>query len=245
MTNVVVLGSGMAAWGAWQRLQAEGISPAVFDKNDFAGGHTASFHSGNGFVFDDGPHISFTEIEEVQDTLAEAVDQEYETLNARVDNWYEGTWVKHPAIAYLHALPEDLIVKILSDFIEANNKPIPDSFNNYHEWLLAQYGPTFANNFPGQYGTKYHTCGPEKMNTSWLGPRLYRPALEEVLLGAVRPPQAEKHYIDKFRYPKKDGFEAYLHPFFEGAKPETWPHGRAHRSIWSGRHFRQRAQRAL
>jgi protoporphyrinogen oxidase len=217
--KTVILGSGMAAWGAFDRLTSEGVKPTLFDKNAYPGGHTASFPNHEGFVFDDGPHISFTEIEEMQNVLADAVDGRYETLNARVDNWYQGVWVKHPAIAYLHALPEDLIVQILDEFIQVSTTEMPEtaSFANYHEWLLAAYGPTFANNFPGRYGTKYHTCGPEDMNVSWLGPRLYRPDLKEVLMGAVRPPRTEKHYIDKFRYPKKGGFEGYLHKFFAAA----------------------------
>ncbi len=215
--KTVILGSGMAAWGAFDRLSAEGVTPLLFDKNSYPGGHTASFPNDQGFIFDDGPHISFTEIENVQAAFAQAVDHEYETLQARVDNWYEGVWIKHPAIAYLHALPEDLIVRIVKEFMEVSQQPLPDSFDNYREWLLAAYGPTFATNFPGQYGTKYHTCGPEVMNTDWLGPRLYRPDLDEVLLGAIRPPRTEKHYIDKFRYPKKGGFEGYLHKFFDAA----------------------------
>ena len=214
MDSTIVLGSGMAAWGAFDRLAAEGVSPKVFDKNSYPGGHTASFEN-NGFVFDDGPHISFTEIEAIRDTLAAAVDNNYETLQAKVDNWYQGHWVKHPAIAYLHGLPTDLVADCLRDFIAAVHSPEPESFANYHEWLLAAYGPTFANNFPGPYGTKYHTVGPELMNTSWLGPRLYRPDLDEVIKGALGPVEKELHYIDKFRYPKGGGFVSYQKKFFD------------------------------
>lgn len=216
MSSTIILGSGMAAWGAFDRLTANGITPRVFDKNSFPGGHTASFET-NGFVFDDGPHISFTEIERIQDHLADAVDQEYEILNARVDNWYRGTWVKHPAIAYLHGLPTDLVSDCLSDFIEAVHSPDPETFANYHEWLVAAYGPTFANTFPTAYGTKYHTVGPELMNTSWLGPRLYRPELKQVIDGALGPVEKELHYIDKFRYPKQRGFVHYLNKFVDAS----------------------------
>lgn len=219
--NIVILGTGMAAWGASQRLHAEGLTPRLFDKNSFPGGHTASFAT-NGFIFDDGPHISFTEIPEVQTVLAEAVDQEYETLNARVDNWYQGTWVKHPAISYLNALQPELVVQILSEYIEVSRQPVrdTDTFANYHDWLLASYGPTFANNFPARYGKKYHTCEAKEMNVDWLGPRLHRPNLEEVLLGAIGPPQTEAHYVDKFRYPKSHGFEGYLRKFFTTVEPK-------------------------
>ena len=102
MTTTMILGSGMAAWGATSRLRAEGITPALFDKNVYPGGHTATFEN-RGFYFDDGPHISFTSVERMQGVFSDAVDGRYEILRADVDNWYQGHWVVHPAIANLYA----------------------------------------------------------------------------------------------------------------------------------------------
>ena len=39
------------------------------------------------------------------------------------------------------------------------------------------------------------------MSTDWLGPRMYRPSLEEMLRGALAPWTPEVHYITNFRYP--------------------------------------------
>jgi protoporphyrinogen oxidase len=51
------------------------------------------------------------------------------------------------------------------------------------------------------------------MSTDWLGPRIYRPSLEEVLRGALSASAPHTHYITHFRYPKRGGFTAYLEPF--------------------------------
>ena len=40
--NFTVIGSGMAAFGAAHRLSAQGITPVMFDKNSYHGGHTTS-----------------------------------------------------------------------------------------------------------------------------------------------------------------------------------------------------------
>jgi len=56
--NIVVLGTGMAGFGAAHRLHAGGITPVMYDKNNYHGGHTASFRYESGFLFDVGPHIS-------------------------------------------------------------------------------------------------------------------------------------------------------------------------------------------
>ena len=119
----------------------------------------------------------------------------------------------HPAIANLHGLPVDLVTRIIEDFVEASTKPTPENFSNYDQWLLAAYGQTFAENFPAAYGRKYHTVDPKLMNTSWLGPRLYRADLGEILRGALAPSPGKQHYVDTFRYPKRNGFAEYLRKF--------------------------------
>jgi protoporphyrinogen oxidase len=46
-----------------------------------------------------------------------------------------------------------------------------------------------------------------------MGPRLYRPALDEVLRGALAPETEDVHYVTNFRYPKTGGFVSFLRRF--------------------------------
>lgn len=217
MTDIKIIGTGMAGCGAAHRLEEAGIRPVIYDKNSFQGGHTASFSFENQYIFDDGPHISFTENSRVKELLAQSVNSEFERIKANVNNYYEGHWVKHPAQCNLYGLPPELITKCLEDFISAQNSTTDVVPQTYEDWLIASFGETFARNFPMRYGEKYHSLHASKMNTSWLGPRLYRPKLEEVLFGAVSPTTPDVHYIDKFRYPTKKGFVAYLDMFLRHA----------------------------
>ena len=66
MALTSVLGSGMAAIGASYRLRQEDVPHVAFDMNAHAGGHTSSHRDEHGFVFDEGPHISFTKDERMQ-----------------------------------------------------------------------------------------------------------------------------------------------------------------------------------
>jgi len=179
MPNIVILGSGMAGFGAAYRLHAEGIAPVMFDKNAFHGGHTASFKD-SGFIYDQGPHISFTKDSRIQDLFADSVDQMYETMQVKLNNYWRGYWPQHPAQLHLHGLPEDVIVKVISDFVEEHKAP-ERPIRNYADWLLTSFGKTFAELFPMQYARKYHLTTADNMSTDWLGPRIYRPSLEEVL----------------------------------------------------------------
>jgi protoporphyrinogen oxidase len=212
MPNIVVLGTGMAGFGAAYRLHAEGISPTLYDKNSYHGGHTASFRNETGFLFDVGPHISFTKDPRIQGLFAESVDQAYETVQINLNNYWRGHWPLHPVQLHLHGLPEDIVVKVISDFVEERQKPeLP--VRNYADWLTASFGRTFAESFPMQYTRKYHTTTANNMSTDWLGPRIYRPSLEEVLRGAISPSAPHVHYITHFRYPSAGGFVNYLRKF--------------------------------
>jgi len=211
-TNIVVLGTGMAGFGAAYRLHAEGITPVMYDKNSYHGGHTASFRFESGFLFDLGPHISFSKDPRIQELLAESVDQQFETIQISLNNYWRGYWPKHPVQLHLHGLPEDTIIKVINDFVESRQAP-EQPIKNYADWLLASFGRTFAEQFPMQYTRKYHLTPAENMSTDWLGPRIYRPSLEEVLRGAISPAAPNVHYITHFRYPKEGGFVNYLKKF--------------------------------
>jgi protoporphyrinogen oxidase len=210
--NIVVLGTGMAGFGAAYRLHSEGITPVMYDKNAYYGGHTASFRYETGFLFDVGPHISFTKDTRIQEVFADSVEQQYETIQINLNNYWRGHWPLHPVQLHLHGMPEDLIVKVISDFVEERGAP-ERPIKNYADWLLASFGKTFAESFPMTYTRKYHTTTADNMSTDWLGPRIYRPSLEEVLRGAISASAPHVHYITHFRYPSAGGFMNYLNKF--------------------------------
>jgi protoporphyrinogen oxidase len=202
----------MAGFGAAYRLNRAGIMPIMYDRNGYHGGHTTSFRYDTNFVFDQGPHISFTKDPRIQDLFADSVDQRYETVQINLNNYWCGYWPRHPVQLHLHGLPEEVIVKVIADFVEERQGP-ERLVRNYADWLLSSYGRTFAELFPMQYTRKYHQTSADNMTTDWLGPRMYRPSLEEVLRGAIAPSSPHVHYITHFRYPSEGGFISYLKKF--------------------------------
>jgi protoporphyrinogen oxidase len=212
MPNIVILGSGMGGLGAAYRLHNEGITPVMYEKNSYPGGQTATLRYDNGFLFDFGPHISFTKDPRIQELFAESVDQRYEKIQINLNNFWRGFWPKHPVQVHLHGLPEDVIVKVISDFVKELHAP-DQPVENYAEWLLSSFGRTFTELFPMLYTRKYHLTTAENMSTDWLGPRIYRPTLEEILRGALSPSSPHTHYITNFRYPAEGGFASYLRKF--------------------------------
>jgi protoporphyrinogen oxidase len=217
---VVILGTGMAGFGAGYALEAAKVPFVCYDRNPYFGGHTRSLRYPTGFVFDEGGHISFTKHQHVREILAENVGGRFEERRLAIDNYWRGRRIPHPVQTNLHGLPTELIVAVIGDFVAASAADRPaqssrgrDGSPSYAEWLHATYGRTFAEVFPMVYGRKYHTTAMENLTTDWIGPRMYRPSLEEVLRGALGNPAAGTHYVDSFRYPSVGGFVSYLEPF--------------------------------
>jgi protoporphyrinogen oxidase len=215
--KLAVLGSGMAGFGAAHRFHEHGFHAVMYDQHGYHGGHTASHVYNGGWTFDEGPHISYTKDERIRDLFADSVGGKFEVLNARVNNYWRGHWIKHPAQVNLHGLPTDLVVQIVKDFIAAQQAPEPH-IATYEDWLLASFGPTFAETFPMEYTIKYHTTEASNMTVDWIGPRLYRPDLDEVLRGALEPNAEDVHYITDFRYPTEGGFVSFLRGFLGEAE---------------------------
>src|SRR5262245_17893127 len=156
----------MAGLGAAHRFHQAGLPTVTFEKHPYYGGHTASHCFAEGFVFDEGPHISFTKYARMAELFAESVGGEYETLRANVNNYWRGHWIKHPAQTNLYGLPVGLITSIIKDFVAAQTMPVGE-VKNYADWLVASYGQTFARTFPMEYTVKYHTTTAENMSTNW------------------------------------------------------------------------------
>ncbi len=211
--GVVILGAGMAGFGAAYHLRSHGVQSQIFEKNKHYGGNASSFNT-NGFIFDVGPHISFTKKERIQLLFAESVKNKYETFNVTVNNLWKGYWIKHPAQVNLHGLPENMVVTIIEEFIETKNAKDP-SIKNFKDWLYAGFGKTFAEAFPMKYGHKFHTTTAENMSVDWVGPRVYQPDIKEVLHGALSKNTKDVHYVSHFRYPTSGGYVAYLDGFVD------------------------------
>ncbi len=214
MSAITVLGAGIAGLAAAQKLKEAGRSPVVYEKNAEAGGHTRS-HEREGFIFDEGPHVSFTGNAQIAALFEKAVSGRFREQDSLILNDWNGVRMPHPVQCNLFGLPVELIDRVVRDFKDA---PVlegrtPDS---YDQWCLAAFGKTFSEEFVFKYTRKYWTTEASNMTTDWIGPRVHRPTLEQVTEGAEKSAAQRKHYLTKFRYPDKGGFASYVDPMASG-----------------------------
>jgi protoporphyrinogen oxidase len=212
--KVAVIGSGMAGMAAADALVAGGAAVEVFEALPRWGGHTHSTER-DGFVFDEGPHVSFTKDERVREVFGRGAG-EVEEIRPRITNYFRGHWITHPAQCHLYGLDPDLVARCITDFVSAQLEP--PEVKTYADWCVAMFGRTFAETFPFAYTRKYWTVEAADMSTDWVGARMYPPKIEDVVRGALLPEQeGDFHYLSGFRYPRRGGYQAFMSAF---AHPE-------------------------
>jgi protoporphyrinogen oxidase len=207
--EVIVLGAGISGLSAAYHLKVDNnVKSLVLEKRSSYGGLLDNFVI-DGFTFDNFVHLSFTKDEYVKKLFAES--SEFVLHNPQPCNHYKGLWIKHPVQNNLHALPIMMRLRIIAGFVLRRNKEL----KNYEDFLHASYGKYFSSLFPVQYTRKYWLSEPKDLGVGWVGPRMYRPTLKEVLQGAFNANTKDVYYSGEMRYPIQGGFKSFLSKMVE------------------------------
>jgi protoporphyrinogen oxidase len=201
---VVILGAGLAGLSSSYHMNHKCL---IFEKKDHCGGHIFSQEI-NGFVWDEGPHISFTKHQYIKDLFYKSVEGKLLEFPVSPTNYYKGHWIPHPAQVNLHAIPEPMRSSCLNDFLSSREKK-NDPPVNYKEWLQMAFGDKFTEEFPGKYTIKYWTTEAENLTTDWVGERVFYPKVEDVKSGFYKEQGSSSHYITTVRYPKTGGYFSF------------------------------------
>lgn len=212
----LILGAGLAGLSASYHLGHNNCVLLEAKPHPFGHIHT---HISDGFTWDEGPHVSFTQSEYVRELFADSVAGEFEEYEVVTGNYYQGHWIEHPAQSNLYQVPEPLRSQCLESFLESrdglrdNSPPV-----SYREWLHQAFGPVFADTFPAAYTRKYWTLDPVDLSTEWVGARVFKPSVDDVVKGSKGPLDRQTHYIKKVRYPTSGGYQAFARKLYFGAK---------------------------
>ena len=213
--QTTILGAGLAGLSCSYHLGHENC--ILFERNSYAGGHIYS-HERDGFIWDEGPHLSFTKHPYVRELFERSVDGDFLEYECNISNWYRDDWIPHPAQSNLYAVPEPDRTACLNDFLNTRKTIAEDKVPaNYAEWLQQAFGNTFASNFPAVYTRKYWTRDPRHLATDWVGQRIFYPDVDTILQGYRGPVNKPTHYVTTVRYPNRGGYFSFAKRLSDGA----------------------------
>ena len=214
MCKFKIIGSGISGLSASYHLKH--LNPSLIEKNDYYGGHIFSENK-NGFIWDEGPHFSFTNNDYVKSLFRKSVNNNYLEYTVETVNYYSGKWIPHPAQSNLFAVPEPLRTQCLNDLLESRNSTEGLNPENYDEWLRMAFGDVFTDKFSRKYTRKYWTTDPKNLATDWVGKRVFYPNIDDVKKGFYGPLDRQTHYIKKVRYPENGGYISFANELVKNA----------------------------
>ncbi|WP_415399076.1 protoporphyrinogen/coproporphyrinogen oxidase [Synechococcus sp. W4D4] len=181
----------------------------IIEEKNYLGGHTYS-HLVDGAYWDEGPHISFTKNEYVRQMLNTSLGEIPLQYTAESGNYFQTTWIPHPAQYNLDCMPQQLAQQCLQEIVQASSMASSSSERpNYQDWLLACYGQTFTTTFAAAYTEKYWTCPPSNLTVDWLGYRVSKPDVQAVKAGYSKGLRSKNNYIQSVEYPSEGGFHSF------------------------------------
>ena len=211
----IVLGAGLAGLSAAYHIGHKQC--VLLEKSARPFGRVHS-ECRNGFIWDEGPHVSFTKSDYVKELFKESVCGAYKEFEAKIGNFYQGHWIDHPAQSNFFQIPEPLRSQCLQSFLETRETANQgDPSTDYATWLSAAFGSCFATHFPEVYTRKYWTVESQDLTTDWIGNRVFLPSVEDVVAGARAPADRTTHYIQNVCYPLSGGYESFARMFTQGA----------------------------
>lgn len=213
-SDIMILGAGIAGLGAWFRADELGIKSTIFEAKESAGGLLDNFEV-EGFRFDNAVHLSFAQEPEVRKIFDRTPFNSHpaDALNFEHDRWH-----KHPIQNNLVSLPPEDKVALIQSFID---RPETLLNSDYESWLRHQYGDAIAERYPLKYTQKYWRTPAAQLSTTWIGNRMRRANLSEILYGSYTTETPNTYYTKEMRYPIEGGYKAFIQPLIDQADIQT------------------------
>jgi protoporphyrinogen oxidase len=206
VSRIVVIGAGLTGLSAAYHLRERGVDVPVLERCDSVGGACGTLER-DGFHFDLTGHLLHLAREDSGALLdALGVRRALRRHSRRAAIALAGKVTPYPLQIQTHRLPPEVRRDCLLGFVEAQLAgPPADDPGNFAEWVLARFGAGFAKYFFFPYNRKLYCTDPADLTTEWVGRYVPRPALADVIDGALGLYRKQVGYNATFLYPQRGG----------------------------------------
>jgi protoporphyrinogen oxidase len=200
-----VIGGGLTGLVASERLAAGGAVAPVFEREAEPGGACRSIEI-DGFVFDHTGHLLHVGRDQTRAYLEDLdVWRQLEVWERSAAIVIGDHVTPYPIQIHTHGLAPAIRRDCLLGFIRAWADGTAAEPENFREWVLGRFGSGLAEHFFFPYNRKLYRAEPEELSLDWVGRYVPKPALEEVVDGALGLHDTRVGYNAVFRYPATGG----------------------------------------
>ena len=220
MKKIVILGAGPTGLGAAYRLHQLGYQNwAIFEKNNYVGGLSASFQDRQGFTWDVGGHILFSNNGRFNRLVDDLMGSEMLSFTRESWVWLKENFIKYPFQNNFHMHPEkEIVLECIMGLIDTLSRKGP--CKNFEEWILHFFGEGIARHFMIPYNQKVWACPLDTMDYGWIADRISIIDIKRIMRNIViQKEDSDWGPNNTFRYPLHGGtgglFNRFL-PFTQG-----------------------------
>ncbi len=204
--STVVLGGGLAGLTAAYALERDGRGVTILEAQEAPGGACRSFTE-EGFTFDLTGHLLHVARQETRQLLEElGLWQELEVHERRAAVVIGGRATPYPVQINTWGLEDqvrrDCLLGFVRAWCEQRDQAAPADFG---QWVLQRFGEGLARHFFFPYNEKLYRARPGELSLDWVGRYVPKPALEEVIDGALGLHRNRVGYNAVFHYPRRGG----------------------------------------
>lgn len=183
-------------------------SAVIYEETDKIGGHSQS-QTVDGWTFDRGPHIMFSRDKVVLKAMIASLGENIHTCRRKNRVSLAGELLNYPIENDLGKLPQELLVDIVSDYLETQINPTSKSPNNLDEWFQSNFGKKLTDVYFRPYNEKIWNIPLAKLSMQWAD-RIPSPPWKDVLQGALG--STTEGYLHQlfYQYPLKGGYGALM-----------------------------------
>jgi protoporphyrinogen oxidase len=139
--RVLIIGAGPAGLGAGLRLADLGYENwFIYEKEDRAGGLSASFTDDKDFVWDLGGHVLFSGIPAFNTLFEEVMEGEY--LEHQREAWvrYGSRWVPYPFQNNIRRLPPPDLARCFAGLVRTRIGRGGQAVSEFRDWIKRHSG---------------------------------------------------------------------------------------------------------
>ena len=186
--RIVIIGAGPTGLGAGYRLRELGHSNwAIYEKNNYVGGLSASFTDEIGFMWDIGGHVLFSRYEYFDRLFDRMMAGEYFEHLRKAYIRVLDRWVPYPFQNNIRHLPREALLECLTGLIDTLSGPSSESAPTFLDWIYAVLGSGIAKHFMVPYNNKIWSYPLELMDKKWVADTVsvvdVKKVLRNVILG--------------------------------------------------------------
>lgn len=209
-TDTLIIGAGLAGLSAALHLDGDAL---IVEANDYVGGKARSERR-DGFTFDVTGHWLHLRDEGMKALVFRLLGEDhFERISRMSRIWSHGVYTRYPFQANVYGLPPEAVKACVMGAIEAERgRPADvspeDEPENFADWIRFYMGEGIARHFMVPYNAKLWGVRAEEITSRWCQRFVPKPALEDIVAGAVGCNEKAMGYNATFLYPKGGGIQS-------------------------------------